>query len=112
MNVESGADAFGVRRRSFLHTLSMPTLLHLAIGRSSLESCLFRARGSDETETDGSGGGFAAAANGEFGQNAAYMMSGRSRTDIEVGGDLGVGQALAEQPQHLPFPPRQARFGG
>src|SRR6266481_3216808 len=52
-------------------------------------------------DAGGEPGGFSAAPHAELGEDAGHVMLGCLAGDEQPRGDLGVGQALAEKPQHL-----------
>ena len=61
-------------------------------------------RVSDELLAHRDGGSVAAVGRPELAQDAADMVSRRFGTDEELLGNLGIGQALAQQSKHLRFP--------
>ena len=55
----------------------------------------------------GCGGGLEAAGNAELAHDVGHVHAGGFLADVEGSGDLGVGQAVAEQRDDLAFPRRQ-----
>src|SRR5687768_16746892 len=62
----------------------------------------------DQGATDGEGSGGGARLDAQLGQDAGDVVGGSLATDGEGGGDLGIGETLDEQAQHLPLTLRQS----
>jgi hypothetical protein len=72
----------------------------------------FRAKArSDQPGASGDGGGLAPVRGSEFGKNVGDVPVGRAAADEELGGDLGIGQALTEKAQDFTLAGGQERIG-
>src|SRR5215213_6630540 len=69
----------------------------------------FREKGrvSDEAETGGDGSRLAAVLRPQFADDVGDVKLDRTRTDVELLGNLGVRVALAEKVEHFPLAQRE-----
>ena len=62
------------------------------------------ARAGSETVLAGQGGRFGAVGRTQFGEDIAHMIFNGRNSDMQLGGDLGVGKPFDKESQNLAFP--------